>query len=74
MIYRLLGLFVVLVLVVAIIPSLKNMYPPIFPEGFQDVPKCACEEGEFCPPGGNKCIKRDTKTATYSGDPEGYFN
>ena len=74
MIYRLLGLFAVLVVVVALLPSLRQMYAPVFPEGFQDL-TCSpnkCGEGEFC--NNNVCTKRGPTTAGYSGDPEGYFN
>jgi hypothetical protein len=48
--YSLFGLFVVLVLVVALLPVIRNMFAPLFPEGFrtQDCKGVVCEEGEFC--------------------------
>ena len=48
--YSLFGLFVVLVLVVAFLPVIRNTFAPLFPEGFrtQDCKGVVCEEGEFC--------------------------
>lgn len=49
------GLFVFLLLVVALLPWLRNKFAPVFPEGFRDV-DCkgvTCDEGEFCQE--NKC-------------------
>uniref|UniRef100_A0A6C0JUX1 Uncharacterized protein n=1 Tax=viral metagenome TaxID=1070528 RepID=A0A6C0JUX1_9ZZZZ len=48
--YSLLGLLVVLVVVVAFLPAIRNAFAPLFPEGFRDL-DCkgvVCEEGEFC--------------------------
>jgi hypothetical protein len=80
MIYRLLALFGVLVVIVAVLPSVKQMFAPMFPEGFQDL-TCRpnpCGEGEFCQagaePGTTKCYKRDDRTDGYNVEPEGYFN
>ncbi len=55
--YGLIGLVVVLVLVVALLPYLKNQFAGVFPEGFRDV-DCkgvTCSEGEFCQE--NRCHK-----------------
>jgi hypothetical protein len=55
--YGLVGLVIVLVLVVALLPWLKNTFAAVFPEGFRDV-DCkgvTCNEGEFCQE--NKCHK-----------------
>lgn len=44
------ALVVFLVLVVALLPTLKSMFAPVFPEGFRDV-DCkgvTCKEGQFC--------------------------
>jgi hypothetical protein len=51
----LIGLFGVLVLVIAFLPWMRNQYAPLFPEGFRDL-DCKgvnCQEGEFCQD--NKC-------------------
>ena len=48
--YGLVGLFAVLVLVVAALPWLRKKYLRSFPEGFRDL-DCkgvTCNEGEFC--------------------------
>ena len=44
------GLIVLAVLLIAFLPTLRNMLAPIFPEGFRDI-DCKgvnCNEGEFC--------------------------
>ncbi len=44
------GLVVFLVLVVALLPMVRSMFAPVFPEGFRDL-DCkgvTCKEGEFC--------------------------
>lgn len=44
------GLIVVAVLLIALLPTIKNMLAPVFPEGFRDV-DCkgvTCKEGQFC--------------------------
>jgi hypothetical protein len=48
--YSLFGLLVVLVLIVAFLPIIRNTFAPLFPEGFrtQDCKGVVCEEGEFC--------------------------
>lgn len=48
--YSLVGLLVVLVCVVAFLPMIRNMFAPLFPEGFrtQDCKGVVCDEGEFC--------------------------
>ena len=53
--FGLLGLALFLVAVVAFLPWLRNVFAPIFPEGFRDL-DCkgvTCAEGEFCQE--NKC-------------------
>lgn len=48
--YTLLGLFGVIVLIIAFMPAIRNAFAPVFPEGFQDI-DCkgiTCREGEFC--------------------------
>lgn len=54
----LLGLVAFLVVVVAVLPWLRNMFAPVFPEGFRDL-DCkgvTCHEGEFCQD--NVCHKK----------------
>jgi hypothetical protein len=44
------GLVVFLVAVVALLPMVRSMFAPVFPEGFRDL-DCkgvTCKEGEFC--------------------------
>jgi hypothetical protein len=44
------ALVVFLVAVVALLPWLRSMFAPVFPEGFRDL-DCkgvTCKEGEFC--------------------------
>ena len=44
------ALIVFAVLLIALLPTLRNMLAPIFPEGFRDL-DCKgvnCQEGEFC--------------------------
>lgn len=48
--YGLVGLLIVLVVVVAVLPWVRNAFAPLFPEGFRDI-DCKgvnCNEGEFC--------------------------
>ena len=52
------ALVVFLVVVVAFLPTLRNMFAPVFPEGFRDV-DCKgvnCPEGQFCQD--NVCHKK----------------
>ena len=63
--YSLLGLFVVLVVAVAVLPWVRRTFARSFPEGFQamtgvdsrkgDCKGVNCDEGYFCQE--NKCIK-----------------
>jgi hypothetical protein len=63
--YSLLGLFVVLVVAVAVLPWVRSTFARSFPEGFQamtgvdsrkgDCKGVNCEEGYFCQE--NKCIQ-----------------
>ena len=48
--YSLFGLLVVLVLVVTLLPVIRNAFAPLFPEGFRslDCKGVVCEEGQFC--------------------------
>jgi hypothetical protein len=44
------GLVVVAVLIIALLPTVRNFLAPVFPEGFRNV-DCKginCKEGEFC--------------------------
>jgi hypothetical protein len=44
------GLIVLAVLLIAFLPTIRNMFAPVFPEGFRDL-DCKgvnCQEGEFC--------------------------
>ncbi len=44
------GLVVVAVLIIALLPTVRSLLAPVFPEGFRDV-DCKgvnCKEGEFC--------------------------
>jgi len=48
--FGIVGLFVVLLLVVAFLPAIRRTFARSFPEGFRDV-DCKginCREGEFC--------------------------
>lgn len=72
MVHKLVGLFVVLALVVALLPVLRSYAAPVFPEGFRDL-TCnpnSCAEGEFCQD--NVCTKRGPGAT--EGDPDGYFS
>jgi len=63
--YSLLGLFVVLVVAVAVLPWVRRTFARSFPEGFQamtgvdsrkgDCKGVNCDEGYFCQE--NKCIQ-----------------
>jgi hypothetical protein len=48
--YGIVGLVVVLVLVVAFLPIIRDTFAPVFPEGFRnlDCKGVTCDEGEFC--------------------------
>lgn len=51
------GLVVFLIVIVAVLPWIRNQFAPYFPEGFRDV-DCKgvnCQEGEFCQ--NNSCHK-----------------
>jgi hypothetical protein len=53
--YGIVGLLLVLLAAVAVLPMLRNMFAPVFPEGFRNV-DCkgmSCPEGQFCQE--NKC-------------------
>jgi len=48
--YALLGLFLGVVFFVAALPIIREIFAPVFPEGFRDI-DCkgiTCREGEFC--------------------------
>jgi hypothetical protein len=49
------GLFLVVVVAVAVLPFVRNYFAPLFPEGFRtlDCKGMNCQEGEFCQD--NKC-------------------
>ena len=48
--YSVICLLLVLVAAVAFLPVIRNMFAPLFPEGFrdQDCKGVVCGEGEFC--------------------------
>jgi hypothetical protein len=48
--YGIVGLFMVLIVVVAFLPAIRRMFARSFPEGFRNV-DCkgiTCQEGQFC--------------------------
>lgn len=48
--YGILGLFTVLIIVVAFLPMIRRTFARSFPEGFRnlDCKGITCQEGEFC--------------------------
>jgi hypothetical protein len=60
------GLLVILVAVfIVVLPFLRNMFAPSFPEGFRDL-DCVgvnCREGEFCL--NNKCYPNYVPTPSF---------
>ena len=70
--YGIVGLFVVLLMAVALLPAIRRTFARSFPEGFRDR-DCAgvnCKEGEFCQD--NVC--RPVEAPKDGSEPQGYMS